>query len=160
MNITQMAIMAVFDMVLVVMAHVVMMAMTHTFMNSCAPYTQSCSNNCKDPHSHEFHHPCDHSWEALLSTLRLLHVLKYHFMVNTSTCNTIRSCECSFLCKLWWWCMYFVGVVLSHLKLNPTAAVKPPSKTVCKFHPKCTNMDCAYLHPMVSGYIIHIVLAK
>ena len=46
----QMVIMAVFDMILEVMARVVMMAMTHTFMNSCAPYGyndyDTCRNNC------------------------------------------------------------------------------------------------------------------
>ena len=50
MNITQIVIMAVFDMVLEFIAHVVMKAMTHTFMNSCAPYDHNdyntCSNNC------------------------------------------------------------------------------------------------------------------
>ena len=50
MNITQMVIIAVFDMVLEVMAHVVIIAMTHTFMNSCVPYGHydydTRSNNC------------------------------------------------------------------------------------------------------------------
>ena len=45
-----MVIMAVFDMVLEIMAHVVIMAMTHKFMNGCAPYGHNdydtCSNNC------------------------------------------------------------------------------------------------------------------
>ena len=50
MNITQIVIMAVFDMVLEVMAHVFMMAMTHTTMKSCDPYGHNDygtrSNNC------------------------------------------------------------------------------------------------------------------
>ena len=50
MDMTQMLILAIFNMVLEVMAHVVMMAMTHTFMNSCAPYGHNdydkCSHNC------------------------------------------------------------------------------------------------------------------
>ena len=50
MDMTQMLIMAVFNMVLEVVAHVVIMAMAHTFMNSCALYGHNdydtCSNTC------------------------------------------------------------------------------------------------------------------
>ena len=43
------------------------------------------------------------------------------------------------------------GPVISHLKTGASpGAAKPVSKTVCKFHPKCTKMDCQYLHPRVS----------
>ncbi|KAF6037100.1 ZC3H14 [Bugula neritina] len=40
------------------------------------------------------------------------------------------------------------GMVLAQLSKAPLPLpTKPVGKTVCKFHPKCSNMDCQYLHP-------------